>query len=119
MGAPRVLVAALAAVALVGCGGEEGGGPPPAADTGEQVFTSQGCGGCHTLEAAGTNGSVGPNLDQALANRSAEFIRRSIVEPGARVAPGFPDVMPGDYGRRLSSQELTALVDYLARTTGR
>jgi mono/diheme cytochrome c family protein len=32
---------------------------------GKQVFMSAGCGGCHTLADAGTNGTVGPNLDDA------------------------------------------------------
>ena len=32
---------------------------------GEAVFASAGCGGCHTLEAAGSSGNVGPNLDEA------------------------------------------------------
>jgi mono/diheme cytochrome c family protein len=35
------------------------------AAAGEAVFASAGCGGCHTLEAAGSSGSVGPNLDDA------------------------------------------------------
>jgi mono/diheme cytochrome c family protein len=43
--------------------------PPPAAPAqgdataGKAVFASAGCGGCHTLKAAGTRGTVGPNLD--------------------------------------------------------
>ena len=39
----------------------------PAGDAaaGEAVFASAGCGGCHTLEAAGSSGNVGPNLDEA------------------------------------------------------
>jgi mono/diheme cytochrome c family protein len=43
--------------------------PPPAApaqgdaSAGKAVFASAGCGGCHTLKAAGTSGTVGPNLD--------------------------------------------------------
>ena len=39
----------------------------PAGDpaAGEAVFASAGCGGCHTLEAAGASGTVGPNLDDA------------------------------------------------------
>ena len=32
--------------------------------TGKQVFVSAGCGGCHTLKAAGASGTVGPDLDQ-------------------------------------------------------
>ena len=50
---------------------ETGGGtqtepPPPAAGdaaAGEEVFASAGCGSCHTLEAAGSSGTIGPNLD--------------------------------------------------------
>jgi mono/diheme cytochrome c family protein len=37
------------------------GGDPVA---GKQVFAVAGCGGCHTLKAAGATGNVGPNLDQ-------------------------------------------------------
>ena len=35
------------------------------AAAGKTVFASAGCGGCHTLADAGTNGSIGPNLDDA------------------------------------------------------
>ncbi len=44
-----------------------GGGAAPAGDpaAGKEIFASAGCGGCHTLADAGTNGNVGPNLDQA------------------------------------------------------
>jgi mono/diheme cytochrome c family protein len=41
----------------------EGEGEGDAA-AGEAVFASAGCGGCHTLEAAGSSGQVGPNLDE-------------------------------------------------------
>ena len=34
--------------------------------TGKKLFV-QACGGCHTLADAGTNGNVGPNLDDAFA----------------------------------------------------
>jgi cytochrome c6 len=52
-------------VALAGCGtggyvssGSQG--------SGKKLFV-QACGGCHTLADAGTNGTVGPNLDDAFA----------------------------------------------------
>jgi len=38
-----------------------GQGDPTA---GKAVFATAGCGGCHTLKAAGSSGTVGPNLDQ-------------------------------------------------------
>ena len=42
--------------------GGGGGGEQPT--DGESIFI-QNCGGCHTLAAAGTSGTVGPNLDDA------------------------------------------------------
>jgi mono/diheme cytochrome c family protein len=47
-----------------------GSTPPPAApaqgdaSAGKAVFSSAGCGACHTLKEAGTTGTVGPNLDE-------------------------------------------------------
>ncbi len=119
MGVRRTVLAALGALVLGGCGAGAGPGGS-ATQAGEELFTAQGCGGCHTLAEAGSTGTVGPDLDQALADRDPAFIRESIVEPGARDAPGFPDnVMPRDYASRLSSEELARLVDYLAATAGR
>jgi cytochrome c6 len=66
---PVVLVAALCtaglAVVLSGCGtgGYTSEGSP---GSGKKLFV-QACGGCHTLADAGTNGKVGPNLDDAFA----------------------------------------------------
>ena len=78
-------------------GGQAAAGPP-----GLAVFQANGCGGCHTLKGApGANGKVGPDLDNlkeeaAKANRGdlAAFIKESIVDPAAYLAPGFPDAMP-------------------------
>ena len=55
--------------ALQARGGEEASpaGSVPAADKqGLQLFQIN-CGACHTLAAAGTDGVIGPNLDQLLA----------------------------------------------------
>jgi cytochrome c553 len=48
-------------------GGEGGGGDAAA---GEAVFTAS-CGSCHTLEEAGTSGTVGPNLDESTLDLDA------------------------------------------------
>src|SRR6266516_1914141 len=49
------------------------------AHSGKQVFVSN-CGGCHTLGAAGTTGSVGPNLDQLKPN--AARVQRQVRNGG-------------------------------------
>ena len=83
-----------------------------AAASGEAVFESS-CAGCHTLKAAGSTAKVGPDLGK-LENADAAFIRRSIVDPSAEVEEGFQDgVMPQNFGKQLSKEELDALVKYL------
>ncbi len=94
-----------------GGGGEEGA---LAAD-GQQLFDEQGCSGCHTFEAAGATETVGPNLDEVLANRSPEEIETSIVDPDSELSPGFSQgIMPDNFGDALSPEELDTLVTYLS-----
>src|SRR5262249_46636034 len=48
-------------------GSSTGAASATSAAAGKAVFTGDaGCGGCHTLAAAGTTGTVGPDLDQRL-----------------------------------------------------
>ncbi len=96
-----------------GQAGGGGGGAGGAAPSGEELFTSAGCAGCHTLAAAGATAKVGPDLGK-LANASAAFIRKSIVDPNADITKGYkPDIMPQNFGDQLSKEELDALVKYL------
>ena len=93
----------------------EGGG-----DTGKAVFTSAGCGACHTLADAATESSVGPKLDDTLEGKDEAYIREAIVEPEATLAKGFEDqggIMPPNYGETLGEDEVEALVKYLAEVT--
>jgi mono/diheme cytochrome c family protein len=82
---------------------------------GKTLFTSQGCGGCHAFGPAGTNATVGPNLDEALQGKDAEFTREAIVDPNAEVAQGYAEgIMPGDYDQKLSDEQLADLVAFLS-----
>jgi cytochrome c oxidase subunit 2 len=86
---------------------------------GKTLFTQQ-CGTCHTLADAGTTQEVGPDLDKVLAGKSADFIRESIVNPNAEIAPGYqPGVMPEDFEQKLTAQQLDSLVEYLLDTAGK
>jgi len=96
-----------------GGGSGGGGGGEQAAANGEELFASFGCAGCHTLKAAGATAKVGPDLGK-LGDVEAAFIRKSIVDPNAEVTKGFnPDIMPQDFGDKISKEELDALVKYL------
>jgi mono/diheme cytochrome c family protein len=86
----------------------------PAGDpaVGEAAFESNGCATCHTFSAAGATGTVGPNLDESLQGKDAEYVRRAIVEPDAEVAEGFqPGVMPSF--DQLSDEQVDGLVAFL------
>lgn len=97
-----------------------GGGSPTAA--GKQIFTAQGCGGCHTFTPAGANGTIGPNLDNIAAAATADnnmalaaYIRQSITDPAAYVASGYhAGVMPTYYGTKLTGAQIGQLVSFIA-----
>jgi cytochrome c2 len=99
-------------------GGGGGGGDLLAA--GKKAFSDNGCGACHTLKAAGSNGKIGPDLDKLKAYAAAAhqpldaFIHESIVKPNAYVEKGFPpNVMPTTFAS-LPKSTLDALVAFLA-----
>ena len=101
---------------------EEGGGGGGAGGGGETdgkaIFASENCGSCHTLADAGTNGSVGPDLDDVLADKDEAFIRTSITDPEAEIAPGYQGgIMPPNYGETIQGPQLDALVTYLSEVT--
>jgi len=120
-----VLALLLGALGLVGagCGGGDESSPPPATDTttggggetttagggtgdasnGEALFTSAGCGGCHTFSKAGSSGSVGPNLDDASPSFD-KFV--SQVTNGGGPMPSFKD--------QLSEQEIRDVAAFVS-----
>jgi len=96
------------------------------AKTGDQIFTAAGCAGCHTFGPAGSNGTIGPSLDELKTQagniepgKSAEeYIRESIEDPSAFVVKGFADAMPKNYKDTLTDQQIQALVQYILQTGG-
>lgn len=94
--------------------------PTVAGGPGAQVFSSNGCGGCHVLAAADAGGVAGPSLDEVLGGQSAAMVKESIVNPNAKIAKGFPpNVMPPNYGELITDTELDALVEYLLESTAK
>jgi mono/diheme cytochrome c family protein len=91
------------------------------AANGKALFTSTGCGACHTFTPAGTTGKIGPNLDllESYANKAGvpleEFTTEAIIHPPAKyVPPGYPtNVMPATYGQSLSTSQVADLVAFL------
>jgi plastocyanin len=86
---------------------------------GAQIFTSNGCGTCHTLAAAGSTGETGPNLNEFLApDDTTEAVEEMIVDPNSELAEGYPpNLMPKNYGQAFSKTEVHQLAEYLVATT--
>lgn len=99
--------ATLAAVALggAGCGSGDGGGAGTSATAspGAKVFADTGCGSCHTLQAAGTTGTVGPTLEGRDYDLAA--VQRWVAGGGK----GMPS-----YEGQLSPAEIRAVSAFVA-----
>jgi mono/diheme cytochrome c family protein len=113
--APLAVIAALAAIFLAACGSE---GIQVSSDdseyAGAELF-SQRCSGCHTLKAAGAQGSAnrefrnqGPNLDQRV--ETSEDVLFAIRNGGFSGAIMPQNIVVGD--------EAEAVADFVAEYAG-
>ncbi len=85
---------------------------PPAggnATLGKTIFVAQ-CGSCHELKAAGTNGTVGPNLDQTKPSLAKTI---SQVTSGGRFMPPFGT----EQGGSLSAAQVEAVAQFIYAAT--
>ena len=92
----------------------------PAVAAGRTLISTLPCGACHTIDSIpAMRGAIGPNLTHAgseAATRkpgtdAAAYMRESIVNPGAFIAPNFPNAMPP--GLVAEGKDLDNLVAYL------
>ncbi len=100
----------------------------PTAANGKAIFTGVGgCGSCHTLAAAGTTGTVGPNLNTlkaacatpaSQAARGATFekcVTTAITDPYKYIPAGYHSgIMPSTFSKTLSPSQIQALVTFLS-----
>ena len=129
---PAVIAAAaaLGALVLAGCGAQGVASPTPKtvigtvasgptfpivpafhlkgdSTKGKSVFASAGCGSCHTLAAAHTNGTIGPNLDTLKPDYRAATAQ---VTNGGAQMPSFK--------KTLTTQQIADVAAYVVDSTG-
>jgi cytochrome c6 len=132
VGRPALILAALAgAAALAGCGSQGVGSATP--DTvigtvstptqtfpvvpafhlkgdskkGKAVYASSGCGNCHTLAAANSTGTIGPDLDSLKPDYQA--VTAQVTNGGGQM-PAFKST--------LSTQQIADVAAYVVTSTG-
>lgn len=96
------------------------GAPLSGSRSGRAVFAADDtkCGACHTLAAAGTNATIGPDLDRVLRGKSVAEIRHEIVAPDEVPTDGYTrGIMPPNYGEVLPQADIDAVSRYLAKVT--
>jgi cytochrome c oxidase subunit 2 len=96
-----------------------GGSTGPLSATGEKVFSELGCITCHRGDGQGR----GPNLQGLFGKQvllengrtvlaDENYIRESILDPGAKIVNGYKPVMPTFQGL-VSEEQLNALIAYV------
>lgn len=78
------------------------------ATDGKAIFASAGCGSCHELADAGSNGTVGPSLDQSKPSKELAVDR---VTNGQGGMPAFKG--------QLSDQQIEAVAEYVSSVAGK
>jgi mono/diheme cytochrome c family protein len=103
-----VAIAAAALLTASGCGGGSASGSaasPGERVAGARVFADAGCGSCHTLGAAGSKGTTGPNLDELKPSRG------SVLRQVERGGIGMPS-----FSGKLSADEIHALAAFVSES---
>ena len=100
-------------------------GAKPAENPGKKLLDEKGCTGCHSLDGSDL---LGPSLKGVFGRKTTvktagkervitadeDYIRKSMLEPGADVVKGFDDLMPSQAGL-LNDQEIGAIMEYLEK----
>jgi mono/diheme cytochrome c family protein len=92
------------------------GAVPSNLQGGKDLFVTN-CGACHTLAKAGTDGVIGPNLDELLAPPSASAPDPATVKP--RVLAAINNGMGGRMPKGLlSGQNAQEVANFVANVAG-
>jgi cytochrome c oxidase subunit II len=89
------------------------------ADTGQQLFQQLGCATCHRSDTQGHGPTLAGIYDKQVlledgrtVTADDNYIRESILNPGAKIVSGFKPIMP-TYQGQVSEESLMALVAYI------
>ena len=96
------------------------GGEEDLAATGEELATSNGCVGCHSIDGSeaigptwqGLFGSEIPLADGSTVTADEAYITESIRNPSAQIHEGFQDIMPKTFAD-WSDEQVNAVIAYI------
>jgi hypothetical protein len=121
----RIVIAALVAAALTGCGGSDSDGA--ASGPGEEEYRRYACASCHSLDGSegtgpsfkGLAGSTVTLEGGKTVKATREYLRRSILEPDAEVVEGYSEGLMtasiDGFDLESHSADVDKLVDFIER----
>ena len=89
---------------------------------GEQLYMTQGCQACHSLDGTVVVGPSWKNIfgtkesldDGSTVIVDEDYIRNSILNPGEQIVDGFQNVMPSNFGDMLAEQDVDDLIAFIS-----
>lgn len=123
LGAAVVLLATAVVLVATGCGAvahmtaTEGHAP-----AGKKLFQDK-CGSCHTMENAGTTGTLGPNLDSTFGIVRAQGFHESTIRDVVRGQIAYPETEtstggPGMPENLVEGQDADDVAQFVAQCAG-
>lgn len=114
-------------------GPQESRGLSGPAQKGQQLYRQFGCVSCHTTDGSPGTGPTWKGLFESqrevqlpdgstqTVTADEDYLRESMVDPGAKVVQGFPDIMQSTAqfaGREVTDEELQALIAFVKSLSG-
>ena len=95
--------------------------PEEMATLGAEIYRTQGCAGCHSIDGVTGVGPTWKGLyehEVELANDTAviadeAYLKSSILDPASQIVKGFNPVMPATYKDTLTEAQISQLVEYI------
>ena len=89
---------------------------------GEQLYLTQGCQACHSLDGTVVVGPSWKNIfgaeelldDGRMVTVDDDYIRHSILNPGDQIVDGFQNVMPANFSEILAEQDVDDLIAFIS-----
>jgi mono/diheme cytochrome c family protein len=94
--------------------------PAVLAAAGRQLWSTFGCQGCHSVDGSPAAGPTWSGLwmsdvpleDGTTVVADEDYIAESILEPGAKVHRGFPNIMPS-YQGQMDETQIQAIIEFI------
>lgn len=96
------------------------GDPAQLAAAGRQIYNTFGCQGCHSVDGSQAVGPTWQGLwmseiqleDGSTVVADEEYITTAILDPGAQIHAGYPNIMPSFQGQ-LDENQIRALIEFI------